>query len=65
VNTKIDELNEIISDQLLEAVEKSVPEFVHRSYNSLPKKIVDLIKIKKETRKALRKMSILNLKTFQ
>ncbi len=62
--TNIDELNEFISDQLIEAVEICVPKFVHRSNNSLPIEIVDLIKIKRVTRKALRKLSTPNLKTY-
>jgi len=40
VSINIDELNELIPDQLLEAVEKSVPKFMLRSNNSLPMEII-------------------------
>jgi len=60
----INKLNELISNQILEAVEKSVPKFLNKSNNSLPKEIVDLIMIKRETRKGMRKSNSTNLKTY-
>jgi len=60
----INKLNELISNQILEVVEKSVPKFLNKSNNSLPKEIVDLIMIKRETRKGIRKSNSTNLKTY-
>lgn len=60
----IDDLNDLISKQILNAVEKSVPKCVIRGNNSLPKEIVDLIKLKRDTRRAMKKINNQHLKTF-
>ena len=61
----INELNDLISNQILNAVEISVPKFLSRNIkNSLPKEIIDLIKYKRETRKSLNKSKSGNLKTL-
>ena len=51
----IDELNELVIQHINEAVGKSVPKFINRSSNSLPKSILDKIKTKKELRKIMKK----------
>ena len=60
----INELNELISKQLLDAVEKSVPKFTKMSHNSLPKEIIELIKLKRGIRKELGKSNSKNLRTY-
>ena len=59
----INDLNNLISQQILAAVNKSVPKFLGRGHNSLPKIIVDLIKNKREIRKEMIKSKSPNLKT--
>ena len=60
----IDQLNDLITKHLLDAVEKSIPKYINRGKNSLPKYIVDMIKQKREIRKEMKKKNSGNLKTF-
>ncbi len=58
------QLNETVSTQILDAADKSIPKYINRGCNSLPTEIVELIKYKRETRKAMRKSKLSNLKTL-
>ena len=58
----MEELNELVCRHINEVVKKSVPKFINRSSNSLPKFILDLINEKKELRKKLRKSKDQQLK---
>ncbi len=59
-----EEINDLISKQILGAADKSIPKFINRGKNSLPKEIIDLIKFKRETRKELGKSWSKNLNSF-
>ena len=59
----VNELNDLICNQI-QKVNLSVPKFIHKSDNSLPEKILELIKIKKATRKELKKSNLLALKSL-
>ena len=59
----MDELNELVCSHINEVVKKSVPKFINRTSNSLPKFILDLINEKKGLRKKLRKSNDQQLKT--
>jgi len=61
---EINKLNEKISSHMLETIEESVPKFIKRGFNSLPKEIVDLIKFKKETRKSMKSTKSSSLKSL-
>ena len=60
----INQLNEIVSTQIFDAVEKSIPKYINRGCNSLQTEIVELIKYIRETRKAMKKLKLSNLKTL-
>ena len=60
----VNELNDLICNQIQNAVNLSVPKFIHKSNNSLPEKILELIKIKKATRKELKKSHSQALKSI-
>ncbi len=49
---------------MLETIEESVPKFIKRGFNSLPKEIVDLIKFKKETQKSMKSTKSSSLKSL-
>jgi exonuclease III len=63
----IDELNELVCNHINEAVSKSVPKYLNRSSNSLPKYILDMISEKRKLRSKLRKEKdpILKTKFYQ
>ena len=56
----INELNDLIKKQILEAIEQAVPRY--RNSNSLPKNIVDLIKKKKEIKNSMKNGKSENLR---
>jgi len=58
----MEEQNELVCRHTNDVVKNSVPKFINRSSKSLPKFILDLINVKKELRKKLRKSKDQQLK---